>query len=54
MFFAPIDIPNELLEAQEQGKLVIAGLLACVVVGVGLMVSQAVDQIMPLVSSILF
>lgn len=42
------------VEELKQGNLAIAGLLAGVVVGVGLMVSQAVDQIMTLVSSILF
>jgi uncharacterized membrane protein YjfL (UPF0719 family) len=43
-------------EVQElkKGNLAIAGLLAGVVVGVGLMVSQAVGQIMSLVSSFLF
>lgn len=38
----------------KKGNLAIAGLLAGVVVGVGLMVSQAVEQIMGLVSSFLF
>jgi uncharacterized membrane protein YjfL (UPF0719 family) len=43
-------------EVQElkNGNLAIAGLLAGVVIGVGLMVSQAVKEIMTLVSSILF
>jgi uncharacterized membrane protein YjfL (UPF0719 family) len=38
----------------KRGNLAIAGLLAGVVVGVGLMVSQAVEQIMLLASSLLF
>jgi uncharacterized membrane protein YjfL (UPF0719 family) len=42
------------VEELKQGNLAIAGLLAGVVLGVGLMVSQAVEQIMLLVSSLLF
>jgi putative membrane protein len=42
------------VEELKQGNLAIAGLLAGVVVGVGLLVSQAVGEIMLLVSSILF
>ena len=43
-------------EAEElkKGNLAIAGLLAGVVIGVGLMVSQAVGEIMRLVASVLF
>lgn len=42
------------VEELKQGNLAIAGLLAGVVIGVGLMVSQAVGQIMLFVSSLLF
>jgi uncharacterized membrane protein YjfL (UPF0719 family) len=42
------------VEELKRGNLAIAGLLAGVVVGVGLLVSQAVGEIMLLVSSILF
>jgi uncharacterized membrane protein YjfL (UPF0719 family) len=42
------------VEELKKGNLAIAGLLAGVVVGVGLLVSQAVGEIMLLVSSILF
>jgi uncharacterized membrane protein YjfL (UPF0719 family) len=42
------------VEEIKKGNLAVAGLLAGVVVGVGLMISQAVGQIMGLVSSILF
>jgi uncharacterized membrane protein YjfL (UPF0719 family) len=42
------------VEELKRGNLAIAGLLAGVAIGVGIMVSQAVDQIMILVSSILF
>jgi uncharacterized membrane protein YjfL (UPF0719 family) len=38
----------------KKGNLAIAGLLAGVVIGVGLMISQAVEQIMDLASSLLF
>ncbi len=44
---------DEVAELKE-GNLAIAGLLAGVVIGVGLMVSQAVAQIMNLVSSVFF
>jgi uncharacterized membrane protein YjfL (UPF0719 family) len=36
------------------GNMAVAGLLAGVVVGVGLMVSQAIEQIMALISTVLF
>ena len=42
------------IEELQKGNLAIAGLLAGVVLGVGLMVSQAVAQIMVLISSSLF
>jgi uncharacterized membrane protein YjfL (UPF0719 family) len=42
------------IQELEKGNLAIAGLLAGVVLGVGLMVSQAVAQIMTLISSSLF
>jgi uncharacterized membrane protein YjfL (UPF0719 family) len=42
------------VEELKKGNLAIAGLLAGVVVGVALMVSQGIEQIMRLVSSILF
>jgi uncharacterized membrane protein YjfL (UPF0719 family) len=42
------------LEELKKGNMAIAGLLAGVVIGVGLMVSQAVAQIMNLVSLALF
>jgi uncharacterized membrane protein YjfL (UPF0719 family) len=42
------------VEELKKGNLAVAGLLAGVVIGVGLMVSQAVGQIMALVSGILF
>jgi uncharacterized membrane protein YjfL (UPF0719 family) len=42
------------VEELKRGNLAVAGLLAGVVVGVGLLVSQAVGEIMLLVSSILF
>lgn len=42
------------IEELKKGNLAIAGLLAGVVLGVGLMVSQAVAQIMGLISSFLF
>lgn len=44
---------DEIQELRE-GNLAIAGLLAGVVIAVGLMVSQALQQIMALVSSLLF
>jgi uncharacterized membrane protein YjfL (UPF0719 family) len=37
-----------------KGNMAVAGLLAGVVVGVGLMVSQAIEQIMTLISTLLF
>jgi uncharacterized membrane protein YjfL (UPF0719 family) len=42
------------VEELKKGNLAIAGLLAGVVIAVGLMVSQAIGQIMALVSSVLF
>lgn len=42
------------IEELKSGNLAVAGLLAGVVLGVGLMVSQAVGQIMALISSFLF
>jgi uncharacterized membrane protein YjfL (UPF0719 family) len=42
------------VEELKKGNLAIAGLLAGVVIGVGLMVSQAVSQLMGIVSSFLF
>jgi uncharacterized membrane protein YjfL (UPF0719 family) len=42
------------VQALKEGNLAVAGLLAGVVIGVGLMVGQAVEQIMLLASSILF
>jgi uncharacterized membrane protein YjfL (UPF0719 family) len=42
------------VEEIKKGNLAVAGLLAGVVVGVGLMISQAVGQIMDLISSLLF
>ena len=42
------------IEELKKGNLAVAGLLAGVVVGVGLMVSQALGQIMILISSSLF
>jgi uncharacterized membrane protein YjfL (UPF0719 family) len=42
------------VEELKKGNLAIAGLMAGVVIGVGLMVGQAVEQIMALASSILF
>ncbi len=44
---------NEVQELRS-GNLAIAGLLAGVVIGVALMISQAVEQVLALVSSVLF
>jgi uncharacterized membrane protein YjfL (UPF0719 family) len=52
--FATLTRGIDEVEELKNGNLAIAGLLAGVVIGVGLMVSQAVGQIMTLVSSILF
>jgi len=52
--FAALTRGIDEVEELKKGNLAVAGLLAGVVVGVGLMVSQAVGQIMALVSGILF
>jgi uncharacterized membrane protein YjfL (UPF0719 family) len=52
--FASLTRGIDEVEELKKGNLAIAGLLAGVVVGVGFMVSQAVGQIMILVSSVLF
>ena len=52
--FASLTRGIDEVEELKRGNLAIAGLLAGVVIGVGLMASQAVGQIMTLVSSILF
>jgi len=52
--FASLTRGIDELEELKKGNLAIAGLLAGVVIGVGLMVSQALGQIMDLISSVLF
>jgi uncharacterized membrane protein YjfL (UPF0719 family) len=52
--FAALTRGIDEVEELKKGNLAIAGLMAGVVIGVGLMVGQAVDQIMGLVSSVLF
>lgn len=52
--FAALTRGIDEIEELKAGNLAIAGLLAGVVIGVGLMVSQAVGQIMILISSALF
>ena len=52
--FAALTRGIDEIEELQSGNLAIAGLLAGVVLGVGLMVSQAVAQIMTLISSSLF
>lgn len=52
--FAVLTRGLEELEELKKGNLAVAGLLAGVAIGVALMVSQAVEQIMRLVSSVLF
>jgi uncharacterized membrane protein YjfL (UPF0719 family) len=52
--FAALTRGIDEVEELKKGNLAVAGLLAGVVVGVGLMVSQAIGQIMALVSGILF
>jgi len=52
--FAALTRGIDEIEELKKGNLAIAGLLAGVVIGVGLMVSQAVTQIMTLASSVLF
>jgi uncharacterized membrane protein YjfL (UPF0719 family) len=52
--FAALTRGIDEIQELEKGNLAIAGLLAGVVIGVGLMVSQAVEQLMLLVSAILF
>ena len=54
LIFAGLTRGIDELEELKKGNLAIGGLLAGVVLGVGLMVSQAVGQIMITVSSILF
>ncbi len=53
-FFAALTRGIDEVAEIKKGNLAIAGLLAGVVIGVGLMVGQAVEQIMVLVSSALF
>ncbi len=52
--FAALTRGIDEVEELKKGNLAIAGLLAGVVIGVGLMVSQAVGQIMAMLSSALF
>jgi uncharacterized membrane protein YjfL (UPF0719 family) len=52
--FAALTRGIDEVEELKKGNLAIAGLLAGVVIGVGLMVSQAVGEIMRLVASVLF
>jgi uncharacterized membrane protein YjfL (UPF0719 family) len=52
--FAGLTRDIDEIEELQKGNLAIAGLLAGVVLGVGLMVSQAVAQLMGLISSFLF
>jgi len=52
--FASLTRGIDEVEELKKGNVAIAGLLAGVAIGVGLLVSQAVGQIMILVSSILF
>jgi uncharacterized membrane protein YjfL (UPF0719 family) len=52
--FAALTRGIDEIEELKQGNLAIAGLLAGVVIGVGLMVSQGVAQVMTYVSSLLF
>ena len=53
-FFAALTRGIDEVAEIKKGNLAIAGLLAGVVIAVGLMVSQAVEEIMTLVSSMLF
>jgi uncharacterized membrane protein YjfL (UPF0719 family) len=52
--FAALTRGIDEVEELKKGNLAVAGLLAGVLIGVGLLVSQAVGQIMSLVSSALF
>jgi len=52
--FAALTRGIDEVEELKKGNLAIAGLLAGVVIGVGLMISQAVGQIMAMLSSALF
>jgi len=54
LIFAGLTRGIDEIEELKKGNLAIGGLLAGVVLGVGMMVSQAVGQIMTTVSSILF
>ena len=53
-FFAALTRGIDEVAEIKKGNLAIAGLLAGVVIAVGLMVGQAVEEIMTLVSSMLF
>jgi uncharacterized membrane protein YjfL (UPF0719 family) len=52
--FAALTRGIDEVEELKKGNLAVAGLLAGVVIGIGLMVSQAVGEIMRLVASVLF
>ena len=54
LIFAGLTRGIDEIEELKKGNLAVGGLLAGVVLGVGMMVSQAVGQIMTTVSSILF
>jgi uncharacterized membrane protein YjfL (UPF0719 family) len=54
LIFAGLTRGIDEIEELKKGNLAVGGLLAGVVLGVGLMVSQAVGQIMTIVSSFLF
>ncbi len=52
--FAALTRGIDEVEELKKGNLAIAGLLAGVVIGMGLMVNQAIGQVMALISSLLF
>lgn len=54
LIFAALTRGIDEIEEVKKGNLAVGGLLAGVVLGVGLMVSQGVEQIMTAVSSLLF
>jgi uncharacterized membrane protein YjfL (UPF0719 family) len=54
LLFAALTRGIDEIEELRKGNLAVAGLMAGVMVGMGLMVSEAVSQIMGLVSTILF
>jgi uncharacterized membrane protein YjfL (UPF0719 family) len=54
LIFAALTRGIDEIEELKRGNLAVGGLLAGVVLGVGLMVSQAVEQVMTAVSSFLF